>query len=107
MHFDNFIKQRIELERTFFPQGMSQNIIQLFDKMGQLQREAYQAGYRAAELYCSQSWSNQSALGYVIMAAERIGISTQEIQRLVRAMDNRFDMKTLVEAAEHYRQSPY
>lgn len=54
-----------------------------------------------------QEWSNQSALGYVIMAAERIGISEADIQRLVSSMHNRFDMKTLEAAAEYYRKSHY
>jgi len=54
-----------------------------------------------------QEWSNQSVLGYVIMAAERIGMSEADIQRLVSSTHNRFDMKTLEEAAEHYRKSPY
>lgn len=54
-----------------------------------------------------QQWSNQSALGYAIMAAERLGWSEEQIQQLVRSMQNRFDFKTLEEAAEHYRRSPY
>ena len=54
-----------------------------------------------------QQWSNQSALGYAIMAAERLGWSEERIQQLVRSLHNRFDFKTLEEAAEYYRQSAY
>jgi hypothetical protein len=54
-----------------------------------------------------QEWSNQTCLGYAIMAAEKAGMSEEVIQSLVRAMQNRFDFKTLEEAAEYYRNSPY
>lgn len=52
-------------------------------------------------------WSNQTCLGYAIMAAEQMGMKEEDIQILVRNMHNRFDFKTLEEAAEHYRKSPY
>ncbi|MED4602553.1 hypothetical protein P9314_17955 [Paenibacillus validus] len=103
----SFVKTRIDLERKHFPQGVAPDAIRLLDDVEQLLSKAYQAGLKAAEQSAPQPWSNQSCFGYAIMAAERIGMGEKEIQRLVRAMHNRFDMITLAEAAEHYRKSPY
>ncbi|KHL95406.1 hypothetical protein QW71_12920 [Paenibacillus sp. IHB B 3415] len=54
-----------------------------------------------------QGWSNQSAAGYTIIAAEGEGFTEGQIQALVNRLHNRFDMVTLEEAAAHYRKSPY
>ncbi|MNW38887.1 hypothetical protein D3C74_159650 [compost metagenome] len=99
------IKKRIKLEQKHFPNGMYPKEIKLMDDVQDLLQQAYQVGAGSPEE--SQSWSNQAALGYVIMSGERAGFSEEDIQRLVRAMHNRFDMKTLEEAAEHYRRSSY
>lgn len=99
------IKQRIKLENKHFPDGMYPKDIKLMDDIQDLLQQAYQVGAGSPE--DSQSWSNQAALGYVIMSGERAGFSEDDIQRLVRAMHNRLDMKTLEEAADIYRRSSY
>lgn len=99
------IKKRIQLENKHFPDGMYPKDIKLMDDVQDLLQQAYQVGAGSPE--DSQSWSNQAVLGYAIMAAERAGFSEDDIQRLVRVMHNRFDMKTLEEAAECYRRSSY
>ncbi|MGG1158904.1 hypothetical protein ABE237_22565 [Brevibacillus formosus] len=54
-----------------------------------------------------EEWSNHAALGYAIMAAENMGWSKEQIERLVRGMQVRFDLKTIEEAVDHYCKSPY
>lgn len=98
------IKKRIKLEKKHFPDGMCPKDIKLMDDVQDLLQRACQVGGSPED---SQSWSNQAALGYVIMSGERAGFSEDDIQRLVRAMHNRLDMKTLEEAADIYRRSSY
>jgi hypothetical protein len=101
------IQARMKIESQFFPNGVNVHEIKLLSKIEELVTQAFTAGSNMTETVSSEQWSNQSAFGYAIMAAERIGTSTEDIQRLVRSMHNRFDLKTLGEAAEHYRKSPY
>lgn len=49
-----------------------------------------------------EEWSNQACLGYVIMAAEKLDYSKEEIEKLVRKMQLIFDFKTVNEAREKY-----
>ncbi|MEK4403490.1 hypothetical protein MKZ26_03465 [Sporosarcina sp. FSL K6-6792] len=57
--------------------------------------------------HSGEEWSNQSAFGYAIAAAESIGMSAEDIQRLVGAMASECDWKTLDRAADVYRKSDY
>lgn len=98
-------KHRIALEQKHFPNGVTPQDIKLLDDIEQLLKRAYMAGAESAGI--TQPWSNQSAFGYAILAGECAGLSENDIQRLVRAMHNRFDMVSLEEAAEHYRKSAY
>lgn len=98
-------KHRIALEKKYFPNGATTEDIKLLDDVEQLLQRAYQAGAQSSNDV--QAWSNQSAFGYAIAASERTGFSDNDIQRLVRALHNRFDMISLEEAAEHYRKSSY
>lgn len=52
-------------------------------------------------------WSNQSAYGYAIAAAEQSGMSVEDIRKLVNAMRLELDNVTLEEAADVYRKSNY
>jgi len=92
------VMQRVQLQRDFFPHGVTPNVIKLLDRVQQLLEQSGEP---------SQRWSNQTAFGYAILASERIGMPEDEIQRLVRGMHTAFDRYTLEEAAEHYRKSPY
>jgi hypothetical protein len=102
-----FTKARHHMEQRHFPQGVTPDMIKLLDQVEELLAKAYQSGYQTAEKLAPQAWSNQSAFGYAILAAERAGIPSDQINRLVRSMHNRFDMITLEEAAEAYRNSTY
>lgn len=49
-------------------------------------------------------WSNDAALGYMLLAAERLGYSVKQKNLLLREMYFAFDFKTVEEAAKHYRK---
>lgn len=57
--------------------------------------------------FIGDEWSDQSALGYAISAAERIEMSGENIKELVREMYQEFDLQTLDSAASVYRESNY
>lgn len=98
-------KHRVELMKKHFPEGVTTDGIKLLDDIEQLLKRSYHAG--ADSSISSPTWSNQSAFGYAIMAAEPAGFTEDDIQRLVRALHNRFDMVSVEEAAEYYRKSSY
>jgi Arc/MetJ-type ribon-helix-helix transcriptional regulator len=52
-------------------------------------------------------WSNQSAFGYAILAAQKKGFTDEQIKDLVRSLHRVFDTVSLEEAAEFYRNSDY
>lgn len=54
-----------------------------------------------------QQWSNGACRGYVIWAMENCGFSPDDIQRVVSELHYVFDIKSIEEADEHYRNSPY
>lgn len=54
-----------------------------------------------------QQWSNGACRGYVIWAMENCGFSPDDIQRVVSELHYVFDMKSIDEADDHYRNSPY
>ncbi|MFM1654054.1 hypothetical protein ACI7RC_18430 [Brevibacillus sp. B_LB10_24] len=55
----------------------------------------------------SEQWSNNACRGYVIWAMENSGFGTDDIQRVVSELRYVFDFKSIDEADEHYRDSPY
>lgn len=54
-----------------------------------------------------EMWSNQACLGYAIAAMERKGLDKETIRKVIGAMQGEFDVKTIEEAADIYRQSSY
>ncbi|MEK3875164.1 hypothetical protein [Paenibacillus sp. FSL M7-0420] len=100
-------QRRRELEQKHFPQGMEPGMIALLDEVEQLLIKTYHAGQQESDQLSVQGWSNQSAAGYTIMAAESVGFTEGQIQALVNRLHNRFDMVTLEEAAALYCNSPY
>lgn len=52
-------------------------------------------------------WSNNAAMGYAIMAAKQMSMKEEDIRLLISCMRDRFDFKTLEEAAKEYCESPY
>ena len=55
----------------------------------------------------SQPWNNGACRGYIIYAMEACGFSPEDIRRVVGELHYIFDMRGLVEAEEHYQNSPY
>lgn len=47
-------------------------------------------------------WSNDAALGYMLLAAEKIGLTEEQKRQLLGAMYFEFDLKTVEEAAIYY-----
>ena len=47
-------------------------------------------------------WSNAACIGYAIMAMERYGLTTPEIEDMIREMKECFDCYTVKEAASVY-----
>lgn len=97
-----------ELEKEFFPNGVTSEQIKLLDRVGQLLHEAFKTGHDAANvLGPAETWSNHACLGYAIMAAQSIKWSPAKISELTRSIHYEFDMKTIEEAKEHYEHSRY
>lgn len=100
-------QQANKLAAKHFPEGLTPDLIKLFDDFRSQLMSAYIAGEASGDTVASQKWSNQASFGYAIMAGEKIGMDEPELNRLVRAMHGIHDMRSVEEAAEHYRMSPY
>ncbi|MCQ2010577.1 hypothetical protein NOM01_11170 [Sporolactobacillus sp. STSJ-5] len=48
-------------------------------------------------------WSNDAALGYMLLAAAKVGLTEDQKKKMLGAMYFEFDFKTVKEAAEYYR----
>lgn len=102
------IKKRLELEQKHFPQGVTTDMVKLLDDVEEALRQAYQAGYKAAEsLSGGEEWSNNACLGYAIYGARKLEYTEEQTKKLVRAMYGEFDRKSLQQAKDEYNYSPY
>ncbi|MGI2295111.1 hypothetical protein [Paenibacillus sp. GXUN7292] len=101
------VKCRVDLHRKHFPNGATSAEIKLLDDVQEVISWAYQAGREAEGVVSPQDSSNNASLGYVIMAAERVGLKQVQIYQMVQWLHRLFDEITLEEAAEHYMQSDY
>ncbi|MFW5437133.1 hypothetical protein [Paenibacillus apiarius] len=54
-----------------------------------------------------EQWSNQACFGYAILAAERAGLTEEQIRQLAKKMHRVHDEVSVEEAAKHYRESDY
>jgi len=59
------------------------------------------------DMMLTERWSNNACRGYVIWAMENCGFKPDDIQRVVMELYEVFDFKSIEEADEHYRNSPY
>jgi hypothetical protein len=50
-------------------------------------------------------WGNNACLGYVMLAAERIGISSDQLDLLLQAIQHEFDVTSVAEAKKAYTSS--
>lgn len=54
-----------------------------------------------------QPWSNNACRGYVIIAMENCGFSSEDIHRVVKELREVFDFCDLEEAQQHYEKGRY
>lgn len=52
-------------------------------------------------------WSNQACIGYVVLAAQRIGLSIEQTQGLIDAMRYEHDETSVEEAEDVFYESDY
>jgi hypothetical protein len=52
-------------------------------------------------------WSNQACLGYAIAGAKKLGYDDEKIHELIRAIYGEFDMKSVLDAENIYRESDF
>ena len=100
-------KRTNELAAKHFPEGLTPQLIALMDDVRAQLVAAYSAGEAAGDTIASEKWSNASNFGYLILASEKIGLAEEDINRLVRALHGIHDMRSVDEAAAHYRNSAY
>lgn len=55
----------------------------------------------------TERWSNGACRGYIIWVMENCDFKPEDIKRVVSELHYVFDMKSIAEADEHYRNSPY
>lgn len=53
----------------------------------------------------AEPWSNGACRGYVIMAMENCGFSSDDIRRMMAELHELFDFVSLEEAEAHYQNS--
>ncbi|MDP9676939.1 hypothetical protein J2W97_002934 [Paenibacillus jamilae] len=101
------IAQRMEFERKHFPYGVNATQIAMLDDIEKRLTEAYKAGYEQSSIFGFHEWSNNSAMGYAIMAMERLNFYEKEIKSVIGAMDRVFDEVSIPQARNHYNNSDY
>ncbi|KJD47141.1 hypothetical protein [Paenibacillus terrae] len=101
------MSQRIEIERRYFPNGVNAAQINLLDDIEKRLAEAYKAGYEQTSIFGFHEWSNNVAMGYAIMAMERLNFYEKEIKSVIGAMYRVFDEVSVLEAKAHYNSSDY
>ncbi|OAZ48477.1 hypothetical protein [Paenibacillus polymyxa] len=101
------MSQRIELERTYFPNDVNAAQIAMLDDIEKRLAEAYKAGYEQSSIFGFHEWSNNAAMGYTAMAMERLESGSIEIQRVINKMYRVFDEVSVLEAKAHYDCSDY
>ena len=52
-------------------------------------------------------WDNYACLGYAILGAQKIGLSEEKTNELIRAIHGEFDWKSVEQANKVYRESDY
>jgi Holliday junction resolvasome RuvABC DNA-binding subunit len=101
------MSQRIEIERTHFPNGVNAAQITMLDDIEKRLAEVYKAGYEQSSIFGFHEWSNNAAMGYTAMALEQLGYDSIEIQRVINKMYRVFDEVSVLEAKTHYDCSDY
>lgn len=87
--------------------NLSQTESDFFEGQADELKTIYQYYTNHRPLETSEEWSNYAAFGYVIDAAKNIDLSDEIIRNLISAMFSSFDRRTIDEAEDIYRSSPY
>ncbi|MGM1023461.1 MAG: hypothetical protein ACQEXV_23745 [Bacillota bacterium] len=97
---------RRELEKSL-PATLTPEQITLLDQAEKLFGQAYQAGYKAAQLFGGDEWNNNACLGYAILGAKKLNYTEDDTKKLVRSIYTEFDFKSIEESRTVYNNSPY
>jgi hypothetical protein len=100
-------KKRRELEQEFFKEGLTSEQIRLLGRVEEMLGKAFQAGYKMAEMFQSEQWSNNACLGYAIIGAKKLKYTEDQTKKLVRSINSEFDFKSIDDAKSVYNNSPY
>ena len=98
---------RMTLEREYFKGSTPTEPIPLLDRVEELLKEMWTAGYRMAEMAGEEPWKNSACLGYAILGAKALGYTDDQIKALTRSMHSQFDRTSVPEATGIYNQSPF
>lgn len=98
---------RRELETDLFPDGVTDDEIRMLDRIEKSFKKAFNAGYKAAQIFSGEEWSNNACQGYSVLAAESLGYSEDQTMKLVRRINSYFDSTSIEEAKRAYEKSPY
>ncbi|TKH44202.1 hypothetical protein C1I60_12795 [Paenibacillus terrae] len=101
------IAQRMELERKHFPNGVNAAQIAMLNNIEKRLAEAYKAGYEQSSIFGFHEWSNNTAMGYAIMAMERLDFEYVQIKRVIKSMYRVFDGISIEQARQHYNESTF
>ena len=97
---------RMALEREFFKGGATPEQVPLLDRVEELLKEMWTAGYHMAEM-AEEPWKNSACLGYAILGAKALSYTDDQIKALTRSMYWQFDRTSVHEATGIYDQSPF
>lgn len=86
---------------------LSDDMWEWLDEKAQGNRSAFLREIVWNALGNESEWSNYAALGYAIAGAKKIGMTDDKINDLVKAIYGEFDMKSVPEAEDIYRESDY
>ena len=98
---------RMALEREFFKGGATPEQVPLLDRVEELLKEMWTAGYRMAEMAGEEPWRNSACFGYAILGAKNLSYTDDQIKALTRSMQSQFGRTTVSEATETYNRSPF
>lgn len=96
---------RDSIAKTYFPQGPSQEMMKLLDKVESGLNATYRAGLVDGSDHLQ--WNNDSCLGFAVMAAVRIGMDEEAIKKLIGDILHSFNFVGPELAAAVYCNSKY
>ncbi|MEN1970702.1 hypothetical protein WMZ97_22020 [Lentibacillus sp. N15] len=86
---------------------LSDDMWEWLDEKAEGNRSKFLREIVSSALGNESEWSNAACLGYAIAGAKKLGYDDEQIRQLVRAIYGEFDMKTVSESEDIYRDSAY